>query len=628
MECIPKPDRMYSALCRNKSNQTTSGAILPGLTQRTNRLIMRIRHHLSALVLFLIAGLWTSCQPQKQSDVVTIDIFHTTDLHGNVFPHDFINETEGKGSYARIATYINAYRQSSGEMILLDAGDILQGQPTAYYYNFIDTTSRHLMAEVLNKLDYDAVTIGNHDIETGHAVYDRWVKEVSAPVLGANVIDLARSEGKEMPEPYFTPYTMVTKGGKKFAILGLTTPAVPNFLPEILWSGMRFDDIVETARRYMDEIQEAKPDYVVALVHSGRGDRTDSVQYLAEDAGYALASQVDGIDLVLLGHDHRSYVDSVVHEDGRKTYILNPANDGHNLSRTTVTFKTDADGNPLVESVPAIIELDKFIPDGKFIKDLTPQYNVVKNFVSQRIATTTADISSRASFVGPSPFVDLIHEVQLGLFDEAQISISAPLVFDTKIAKGDIRMSDLFKLYKYENMAYLMRLSGQEIKGMLEEAYDRWIVTMTSADAPLLRLSSGGDTGRFNKFEKPFFNFDSACGVEYTVDVTKPKGERLSFNTLRDGAAFDLAKDYLVVVNSYRGNGGGDLLTQGAGIPHDELTSRVVRSTEKDLRYYLMEHLKAQGAISPKTLSKWAFIPAEWTRPALTRDSLILFDKK
>ena len=160
---------------------------------------MRIRHHLSALVLFLIAGLWTSCQPQKQSDVVTIDIFHTTDLHGNVFPHDFINETEGKGSYARIATYINAYRQSSGEMILLDAGDILQGQPTAYYYNFIDTTSRHLMAEVLNKLDYDAVTIGNHDIETGHAVYDRWVKEVSAPVLGANVIDLARSEGKECP---------------------------------------------------------------------------------------------------------------------------------------------------------------------------------------------------------------------------------------------------------------------------------------------------------------------------------------------------------------------------------------------------------------------------------------------
>ena len=151
---------------------------------------------------------------------------------------------------------------------------------------------------------------------------------------------------------------------------------------------------------------------------------------------------------------------------------------------------------------------------------------------------------------------------------------------------------------------------------------------MTSADAPLLRLSSDGVSGRFNKFEKPFFNFDSACGVEYTVDVTKPKGERLSFKTLRDGTDFDLAKDYLVVVNSYRGNGGGDLLTQGAGIPHDQLASRVVRSTEKDLRYFLMEYLKSQGTITPKTISKWAFVPAEWTRSALIRDSLILFDKK
>ncbi|MDO4771131.1 bifunctional UDP-sugar hydrolase/5'-nucleotidase [Porphyromonas sp.] len=580
----------------------------------------RFRHILWALT---FVTLFVSCQSRSKTGVVIVDIFHTTDLHGNVFPHDFINDVEGKGSYARIASYVKAYRQSSGNMLLLDAGDILQGQPTAYYYNFIDTSSKHLMAEVLNQLDYNAITVGNHDIETGHDVYDRWVKELSAPVLGANVIDVARSEGQETPVPYFVPYTMITKAGKKFAILGLTTPAVPNFLPEVLWSGMRFDDIVETARRYMPEIQAAQPDYIIALVHSGIGEKTDSVRYLAEDAGYALASQVAGIDLVLLGHDHRSYVDSVVHESGRKTYILNPANNGHNLSRTTVTFKTDADGNNIVESTPSIINLDKYIPDGKFIKDLTPQYNTVRRFVAERIGATTADISSRSSFMGPSTFVDLVHQVQLSLFEDADMSLSAPLIFDTKITTGDITMSDLFKLYKFENMAYLMRLTGQEIKDLLEESYDRWILTMKSADDKLLRLSTAPDAGF--KFEKPFFNFDSACGVMYTVDVTKPKGERIKLTTLRDGRTFDPSAEYKVVVNSYRGNGGGALLTEGSGIPHSELTSRIVRATEKDLRYYLMEYLKIHNPITPQIISQWSFEPAEWTRPALKRDSVLLF---
>ncbi len=587
---------------------------------------MKTRLSLSLVLLLSLLTLW-SCTGSDRKEEIRVDIIHTTDLHGNVFPYDFINGTDGKGSYARIATYVNAYRQNSRDLLLLDAGDILQGQPTAYYYNFIDTLSHHLMADLFNHLEYDAITIGNHDIETGHAVYDRWVRSLNAPVLGANVTDIERSVGSNSTKPYFTPYTIINKAGKRFAILGLTTPAVPNFLPEVLWSGMRFEDMVETARRYMPEIEAASPDYVIALVHSGIGEKSDSVPYLAEDAGYAIAKNVPGIDLVLLGHDHRNYIDSVIHDDGSKTYLLNPGNNGHRLSRTTVTFSIDSDGNPVVTSSPSLIDLDQLVPDGKFVQGFSPQYNTVKEFVSRPIGKATAAFDSRRAFFGPSAFIDLIHQVQFSLFKDVDVSLSAPLVFDTRIEAGEIYMSDLFKLYKYENMVYLMRLSGEELKKTLEESYDRWIVTMQSPEGRVLRIEKSKQRGSF-AFEEPFFNFDSAAGIRYTVDVTKPKGERVIISEMRDGTAFDPKKEYLVAINSYRGNGGGGLLTEGAGIPHSELSGRIVEATTRDLRYYLMKYIEEHSPLVPRSTSTWSFEPAEWTHPALKRDSIAIFTSK
>ena len=111
------------------------------------------------------------------------------------------------------------------------------------------------------------------------------------------------------------------------------------------------------------------------------------------------------------------------------------------------------------------------------------------------------------------------------------------------------------------------------------------------------------------------------------MDVTKPDGEKVRILRMTNGEKFDPKKWYRVAMNSYRANGGGELLTRGAGIPKEELLSRKVYESEFDLRHYLAEEIKRKGKISPKQNNNWRFVPESWAKPALQRDRELLFGK-
>ena len=142
----------------------------------------------------LCATLLIPMTASAKKKTVTIKVIETSDVHGCFFPDDFINRKPLKGTLARVMTYVEELRKTHGKnVILVDNGDILQGQPTCYYYNYIKTDLPNVAAEVINYMGYDAETFGNHDVETGHAVYDKWIREVKCPMLGANIIDAAMS---------------------------------------------------------------------------------------------------------------------------------------------------------------------------------------------------------------------------------------------------------------------------------------------------------------------------------------------------------------------------------------------------------------------------------------------------
>jgi 2',3'-cyclic-nucleotide 2'-phosphodiesterase/3'-nucleotidase len=230
-----------------------------------------------------------------------ISILETTDLHGTLLPYDYVERRSTEVSLASVATYIKQLRQNEGEIVLLDNGDNLQGQPLVYYYNFIDTASPHINSRIMNYLEYDAASVGNHDIEAGHDVYDRLVREYDFPLLAANAVRTSTGE------PYFKPYVIINKKGLRIAVFGLITPAVPTWLPPELYEGMEFRDMLETAREWMPVIKKEKPDIVAGLFHAGwrwdeSGQQSDA--YMDENGSAAIAREVPGFDIIFTGHDH------------------------------------------------------------------------------------------------------------------------------------------------------------------------------------------------------------------------------------------------------------------------------------------------------------------------------------
>ena len=551
----------------------------------------------------------------KKSETVTLRLVETSDVHGAFFPYDFIERKPMRGTLARVSTYINRQRKEPGQhLILLDNGDILQGQPTCYYYNYIKTDEQNIAAQVVNYLRYDAENIGNHDVETGHAVYDKWTGELDCPTLGANIIDTRTGK------PYAKPYVIMERQGVRIAVLGMLTPAIPNFLNQALWQGMRFEDIVSSARRWVRHLKEAeRADVVVGLFHSGWTGGIVTPDYV-EDATRLVAEQVEGFDVIFFGHDH-----SVFNSTVNGVLCMNPANNALNVAEATVTCTKENGRWTVSKRQGQIVDITQEAIDSAFVSHFQPQINQVREFVERQIGTFTATVSSGDSFFGPAPFTDLIHEVQLAE-TRAEISLTAPLVFDTEIKAGPVYMSDLFKLYRYENQIYVMRLTGREVRQVLEMSYGMWTNTMRRPDDHIMRLS--GDTQGNEKrrgFIHPIYNFDSAAGIDYEVDVTRPDGEKVRILQMSSGKPFDEKAWYRVAVNSYRGNGGGELLTRGAGIPLDSIPGRIEWMSRLDQRYYLMSMIERRGSVSPQSYGNWRFVPESWARPAIERDRKILF---
>ncbi len=572
--------------------------------------------------LTLIAGFSTISSMNVMANTdVHIKILQTTDVHGNFFPYNFITRTPWKGSLARVATVIDSVRASAGKenVVLIDNGDILQGQPTVYYYNFIDTVSPHIASRIYDFLQYDAATIGNHDVETGHHVYDRWIAQTSTPILGANVVSA------ESGEPYLTPYTVIERQGVKIAILGLLTPAIPAWLPENLWSGLRFEDMEECAEKWIKIIKEKEsPDLIVGLFHSGY-DYTRQTGDYHENASFQIAKNIPGFDVVFMGHDHQRFNKVVANASGDSVVVINPANNANAVAMVDVTLQKNADGKVALKHISGkLIDTEDIAPDAAFMNEFSGDYAKVDEFVSRPIGVAEGEFSSHDAFFGPSAFIDLVHRLQLDITG-ADISFAAPLSFDATIKKGSVRVSDMFNLYKYENLLYTMRMTGKEIKDYLEESYSIWIQNPSDAQSHLLLFASQNPTASDNALKYPSYNFDSAAGIRYTVDVTKQKGQRVSIISMADGKPFDEDTEYKVAVNSYRGNGGGDLMTKGAGIAHEELPSRIITSTELDLRYYMLKEIERLGVIAPKTLDCWKFVPEDVVSPLISTDKAILF---
>ena len=580
---------------------------------------MKFRHLVIPAVLLMLL----SCSHRLKDGEYTLTILSTNDVHGTWFDSTYVDGHLRKSIFA-MNYYIDSVRTADGfdNVLLLDAGDCLQGDNAPYYFNYIDTVTPHLFPRLLQYMKYDAVAMGNHDIETGHPVYDRVaadLEKAGAPFLAGNAI--RNDNGKT----YFPLYKMVEKAGLRIAVIGYNNANIAAWLGEEVWSGMHFVSIASIIQRDVDRVRAKEhPDVVVAAMHSacGQGDGT-----ILEAEALDVFNSVQGVDWVVCGHDHRPYVET------RDTMaLLNSGSHSRYVAHGKMHLKVE--GGRIVDKSfeTDLIPVDARKADPAMRAFFQRDFEAVRAFTLQEVGVLNSELHTRDAYVGMCDYMNLIHT--LGLTQvPCDISIAAPLTYNGHVKSGILVFNDLFTIYPFENQLYVVRMSGKELKDFLEVSYDKWINTLPGDH--LLKIQGRDDPRNQQKgwsFVNRFYNFDSAAGINYTVDVTRPFGSRIVISSMADGSAFQPERDYRVAMTSYRASGGGNLLKE-AGIDSDKIEERVV-SRHPEIRNILYDYLMKNGSIDPETIGdpavigSWSFVPSKLAVPALKADMALLFGNR
>lgn len=579
-----------------------------------------MRSILSILSAAVIAAA-VSCSGPKDG-TYSLTLLTTNDVHGTFFDSTYVGGNVKRSLYA-VKYVVDSVRASVGDenVILVDAGDIVQGDNAAYYFNYVDTLTPHVYPRIAKYMGYDAVVLGNHDIEAGHPVYDRLVRDMKAegiPLLAGNAI---RNDNGQR---YFPVYTILKRHGLKIAVLGYDNANIAGWLPERLWSGMKFESLIPLVRQDVDEvIAKEKPHVVIVAVHSatGTGDGT-----VLESQGLDLMKSLPGVDFLVCSHDHRP---KVVESD--TLCLINSGSHSRFVGHGQINF-TIKDGKVTDKNVSAdLIPVDRLKIDKEMSSVFHDDYVAVKNFTTRKVGELKVDLVTRDAYKGMSPYLNLIHTLSLRC-SPAKISFAAPLTFDGTVKAGTLVYNDLFTVYPFENQVYVVNMTGKEIKDYLEASYDNWINTISKPADHVLKIAERADprTGAESwSFVNRSYNFDSAGGVVYSVDVTKPFGERVIIKSLVGGEQLDPGKTYPVAMTSYRASGGGGLMV-AAGIDTGKIEERVAE-IYPEFRQLLYDYLMDKGSIDPVAISdknmigEWRFVPEKLAEPALEKDMRLIF---
>lgn len=558
----------------------------------------------------------SSCSRKGPADGnYRLEIYATNDLHGRFFDSMYVNNQVHPHSLASVSSFISQQRQESGRenILLLDIGDHLQGDNAAFYYNFVDTTSVHIFASAVNYLEYDAIVVGNHDIEAGHPVYNKLVKELQMPYLAANAIE--KSSGK----PYFEAYTIIERNGIRIAVIGMTNPNIPNWLSSHLWEGMEFREISESLRYWVEYVRENEaPHIVVAALHAGLGDQENDSK---ENPARYVASSIPGIDIVFASHDHKVTAEKILNGD-KEVLVLEGGSRASHLSAAFIDFVVENGKILSIKIEGETIPMEGVDPDIEYLDMFKNEYEAIKDFTNKPVGLLLNDISTTDAYFGPSAFIDMIHTLQLEV-SGADISFAAPLSFNVSKKAGQLNFQDLLDIYPYENQLYVITMTGAEVKNYLEYSYSKWVEQYPSASGYMLQINPGGKGDRA-RFRNNYFNFDSAAGIFYEVDITKGDHERITIKSLANGAPFNLSATYKVAMSSYRASGGGELLLKGAGVPKELMDQRLV-TRHADIRQLLYNKIVERGAIEAIPLNHWKFTPENLVGNLAPKDKATLF---
>ncbi|HJT68483.1 MAG TPA: bifunctional UDP-sugar hydrolase/5'-nucleotidase [Pyrinomonadaceae bacterium] len=519
-------------------------------------------------------------------DRVQITILSTTDLHGNIDPIDYYTNKPDNRGLAKIATLIKRARRENPNSLLIDSGDTIQGTPLESFHNRKNNAPPDPMMLVMNSLNYDAMTVGNHEYNFGLKVLEKARAEANFPWLSANTYDIAKQQ------PHYKPYIVKEVAGVKIGILGLTTPGIPNWDNPPNYAGLEFHEPVSEARKWVAVLRDnEKVDVVVIAMHMGLGEdlRTGEVspgQVPHENEAIAIAQEVPGVDVIFMGHTHREvpslYINGV---------LLTQANYwGKNLARADLYLQKNANGGWRVyaKSARTLPVDDRVEPDPDAVKIAQPYDKETQAWLARTIGQSAEELTAKDARFRDTAILDLIQKVQLEA-GKADVSMVASFNSEARIAKGPVSVRDIAGLYVYENTLVVLEVTGQQLKDALEHS------------AKYFKAYVPGKPASDLVDEKiPAYNFDIAEGVTYDLDISKPIGERIQNLRFR-GQPLSPTRKLRLATNNYRVNGGGGY-TMYKNAP-------VVYRSSEEIREMIIDWVERNKTVPVKPNNNWRLVP-------------------
>lgn len=561
------------------------------------------------LILLFSAIFLTGCGRKGPAG---LHVLVTGDVHGAYFQESYVDDGY-KNSLCGVKWYADSIRTRFGKnnVLLIDAGDVLQGDNASFYYNYVSASSRHVYPAMAKCAGYDAVVVGNHDLETGHDVYDKVRRQLAVrgiPFLAGNAL-------KDNGKPYFREYAIYRKAGRKILLLGYTNANIKSWIVPASYSGMDFESLVPFVQKRVDVLRERfKPDAVIVATHSGTGLGNSE---MLESQGLDLFNTLHGVDVLICAHDHNPLVlqrDSML--------FLNSGSKAGYLAHGTVSFEDDG----AVRYSAELIKMDKTRRSGTMSEKFRKEFTAVRDFTMREVGFITDELRTRDALAGQSFYTNLLHKVQLDA-SGADISFAAPLTFNKTIPAGKLVFNDMFTIYPYENTLCTVSLYGREIKDYLELSYSRWVKN-PKIDGHVFVMSLKDDNRYFRSgwsFDYRPYNFDSAAGIDYCVDITAGYGDRISISSLADGRCFSPDSLYCVAMTSYRAS--GEMLSKGTGLSKEELELRKGENFP-EIRDLIYDYIVREGGLDPNdfgSIGTWSFVPSGLAPEIIGQDMNLMF---